>query len=102
VPAGSIADMVFLTSRETTVKEVNEIFREEAESERYQGILGVTDDPIVSTDIIGDPHASLVDLGMTTVVDGNMVKVMSWYDNEWGFTAQMIREGVRIAESKNL
>ena len=102
VPAGSIADIIFVTSRETTVQEVNQIFREEAESERYQGILGVTEDPIVSSDIIGDPHGSLVDLGMTTVVDGNLVKVMSWYDNEWGFTAQMIREGVRIIEDQNL
>jgi len=102
VTVGSIADIVFLTERDTTVDEVNQIFREEAETERYKGILGVTDDPIVSSDIIGDAHASLVDLGMTTVVDGNLVKVMSWYDNEWGFTAQMIREGVRLAQSKSL
>jgi glyceraldehyde 3-phosphate dehydrogenase len=93
---GSIADIVFLTERETTVDEVNQIFREEAQTDRYKGILGATDDPIVSTDIIGDPHASLVDLGMTQVVDGNLVKVMSWYDNEWGFTNQMIREAVRL------
>lgn len=97
IPVGSVSDLVFLTEQETSVEEVNAIFREEAESEKYKGILGATDDPIVSSDIVGDPHAAVVDLGMTTVVAGNLVKVMAWYDNEWGFTAQMIREGVRIA-----
>jgi glyceraldehyde 3-phosphate dehydrogenase len=102
VPVGSIADIVFLTSRETTAQEVNEVFREEAQTDHYRGVLGVTEDPIVSSDIIGDSHASLVDLGMTQVVDGNLVKVMSWYDNEWGFTSQMIREAVRVARDQNL
>ena len=95
VPAGSIADMVFSTQRETSVEELNEIFRSEAMSERYQGILGVSDEPIVSSDIIQDPHASTVDLTMTQVVDGDLVKVMSWYDNEWGYTNQMIRTAVK-------
>jgi glyceraldehyde 3-phosphate dehydrogenase len=99
IPVGSISDLVFLTEQETTVEEVNAIFREEAESDKYKGIMGVTDDPIVSSDIVGDPHATVVDLGMTTVVDGNMVKLMAWYDNEWGFTNQMIREALRIAET---
>jgi glyceraldehyde 3-phosphate dehydrogenase len=102
VPVGSIADIVFLTSRKTTVQEVNEVFREEAQTDQYEGVLGVTQDPIVSSDIIGDSHASLVDLGMTQVVDGNLVKVMSWYDNEWGFTSQMIREAIRLAKDQNL
>jgi glyceraldehyde 3-phosphate dehydrogenase len=97
VPAGSLADLVFLTERDTSVDEVNRIFREEAQSDRYQGVLAVTKDPIVSSDIIGDPHASIVDLEMTQVVDGNLVKVMSWYDNEWGYTNQMVREAVAIA-----
>jgi glyceraldehyde 3-phosphate dehydrogenase len=96
IPVGSLADIVFVTERETSVEEVNQIFREEAESEKYKGILGVTEDPIVSSDIVKDPRASVVDLGMTQVVDGNLVKVMSWYDNEWGFTGQMIREALRI------
>lgn len=97
VAVGSLADIVFLTERETTVEEVNRIFKEEAESERYKGILGVSEDPIVSSDIIKDPRASLVDLRMTQVVDGDLVKVMSWYDNEWGYTTQMVREAVRIS-----
>ncbi len=92
VPVGSIADIVFVATRSTTAEEVNEIFREEAASERYRGILGASDDPLVSADIIGDSRAAIVDLDSTQVVDGTLVKVMAWYDNEWGFTHQMIRE----------
>ncbi|MGM0400017.1 MAG: type I glyceraldehyde-3-phosphate dehydrogenase [Chloroflexota bacterium] len=95
---GSIADIIFVTSRETSAEEVNDIFREEAERDKYEGVLGVSEDPIVSSDIIKDPRASVVDLGMTQVVDGNLIKVMSWYDNEWGFTSQMVREAVRLAK----
>jgi glyceraldehyde 3-phosphate dehydrogenase len=86
-------------SQETSVEEVNDIFREEAASDKYKGILGVAEDPIVSSDVVGDPRASIVDLGMTQVVNGTLVKIMSWYDNEWGFTNQMIREGVRVAKT---
>jgi glyceraldehyde 3-phosphate dehydrogenase len=96
VPVGSLADIVFLSSRETTVDEVNNIFREEAKTERYSGVLGVAEDPLVSTDIIQDKRASIVDLEMTQVIDGDLVKVMSWYDNEWGYCAQMIREAMRM------
>jgi glyceraldehyde 3-phosphate dehydrogenase len=98
VPVGSIADIVFLTERKTTVEEVNNIFREEASSERYRGVLGAAEDPIVSSDIIKDPRASIVDLEMTQVVDGDLVKVMSWYDNEWGYTNQMVREAINLAK----
>jgi glyceraldehyde 3-phosphate dehydrogenase len=99
IPAGSLADIVFLTERATSVEEVNQIFQEEADSERYRGILGVSEDPIVSSDIIQDPRASIVDLGMTQVVDGDLVKVMSWYDNEWGYASQMVREAVQITKA---
>lgn len=97
VPVGSIADLVFLTEKLTTVEQVNQIFEEESQSERYQGMLGVTHDPIVSSDIIQDARASVVDLTMTQVVDGDLVKVLSWYDNEWGYASQMVREAVRIS-----
>lgn len=100
VPAGSLADLVFLTKRPTTVEEINSIFQEEAGSERYHGILGATEDPIVSSDIIEDPRASVVDLGMTQVVDGDLVKIMSWYDNEWGYANQMVREALHIIETQ--
>ena len=96
---GSLADLVFLTSRRTTVEEVNAIFTEEAGSDRYRGVLGVTDEPLVSSDFIQDTRASIVDLELTQVVDGDLVKVLSWYDNEWGYTSQMIREAVRIANA---
>ena len=98
IPVGSLADITFLATRETSVEEVNKIFKDEAASDKYRGILGVTEDPIVSSDIIQDPRASIVDLEMTRVVDGDLVKVMSWYDNEWGFTNQMIREAVELAK----
>ncbi|MBZ0156790.1 MAG: type I glyceraldehyde-3-phosphate dehydrogenase [Alphaproteobacteria bacterium] len=100
VPVGSIADITFITERETYAEEVNGIFREEAQSERYRGILGVTEEALVSSDIIKDPRASLVDLEMTQVVDGDLVKVMSWYDNEWGYSNQMVREAVSIAKAR--
>ena len=77
--------------------EVNQVFTAEAESERYRGVLGVTRDPMVSSDIIKDPRASVVDLNMTQVVDGDLIKVMSWYDNEWGYSNQLVREALRIA-----
>ena len=102
VPCGSLADIVFVLERPTTVAEVNNILREEAASPRYQGILGVAEDPIVSSDIIMDSRASVVDLGMTQVVDGDLLKVMSWYDNEWGYTNQMIREAVAAVKEAKL
>jgi glyceraldehyde 3-phosphate dehydrogenase len=92
IPVGSMADIVFVADRPTTVEEVNDAFRREASDERYRGILGASEDPLVSADIVGDPHAAIVDLDLTRVVDGTLVKVMAWYDNEWGFTHQMIRE----------
>ncbi|MBS3751736.1 MAG: type I glyceraldehyde-3-phosphate dehydrogenase [Anaerolineales bacterium] len=98
IPVGSVSDITFLTSRKTDEDEINQIFREEAKTSRYKGILGATDDPIVSADIVGDSHAATIDLGMTMVVDGDLVKLMSWYDNEWGFTSQMIREAVATAK----
>jgi glyceraldehyde 3-phosphate dehydrogenase (phosphorylating) len=85
------SDVVLVVERETTVEEVNEVLRQEATSDRYQGVLGVAEEPLVSADIVKDPRASIVQLDLTRVVGGNLVKVMSWYDNEWGFTSQMIQ-----------
>ena len=97
IPVGSIADITFLASRKTSVVEVNQILTEETETERYAGVLGVSHDPLVSSDIIGDPRASIVDLELTKVVDGDLVKVLSWYDNEWGYANQMVREARSMA-----
>ncbi|MCQ8186667.1 type I glyceraldehyde-3-phosphate dehydrogenase [Streptomyces rugosispiralis] len=96
IPIGSIADIVLVTTRPTSLEEVNGIFREEAVTERYRGVLGLSEEAIVSSDIIGDSRASIVDAAMTRVVDGTLVKIMSWYDNEWGFTHQMVREALSV------
>jgi hypothetical protein len=78
---------VFVANRPITAEEVNDAFRQEATDERYRGILGASDDPLVSADIVGDPRAAVIDLDLTRVVDGTLVKVMAWYDNEWGFSS---------------
>lgn len=97
VPVGSIADITIITERPTSVEELNAIFGDEAGGERYRGIVGVNVEPIVSSDIIKDPRASVVDLCMTQVIDGDLVKIMSWYDNEWGYANQMVREAKRLS-----
>ena len=73
---------------------------EEAGSARYAGVLGVSRDPLVSSDIVGDPRACVVDLDLTKVIDGDLVKVMGWYDNEWGYANQMLREAVAITAAR--
>jgi glyceraldehyde 3-phosphate dehydrogenase len=96
ITVGSIADITFLTTRKTTIDEVNHVLLEEAQTKRYAGVLGVSHDPLVSSDVIGDPRASIVDLELTKVVDGDLVKVMSWYDNECGYASQMLREALSV------
>jgi glyceraldehyde 3-phosphate dehydrogenase len=91
-----VADITFLVERNTTADEVKQILREEAQSEQYAKIVGVSEIPLVSTDIIEDPRASVIDLSLTQVVDGDLVKVLTWYDNEWGYTNQMVREAVAL------
>lgn len=95
----SISDVVSLLAREANVDEVNDAFLSEAGGPRYSGVLGVTKDPLVSSDIIHDPRASIVQLDLTRVVGGNLAKVMSWYDNEWGFTNQMVQVGIDFANA---
>jgi glyceraldehyde 3-phosphate dehydrogenase len=99
VAVGSIADMVFVTGQKVSKNQVNDIFRDESITDRYKGIVGISEDPLVSTDIIGDPRAAVVDLTMTQVTDGDLVKVMTWYDNEWGYSSQMVREALRMMTS---
>src|SRR5919109_5630358 len=102
VTVGSLADIVLVAQRKTSVEEINPIFMEEAASDRYRDIIGVTEDPIVSSDIIKDPRASIIDLGMTRVVDGDLIKILSWYDNEWGFTNQMVREAQQLGQATEI
>ena len=92
VPVGSISDITFLASRNTSSQEINAILEEESKGERYKLVLATSSKPLVSSDIVKSPYAAIVDLEMTRVVDGDLVKVMAWYDNEWGFTNQMIRQ----------
>ena len=92
VPIGSVSDITFIASRPTTAAEINSILDEESKTYRYRQVLSVTDEPVVSTDIIKSTYAAIVDLEMTRVVDGDLVKVLAWYDNEWGFTNQMVRQ----------
>jgi glyceraldehyde 3-phosphate dehydrogenase len=90
VPAGSIADVTFIAKRNTTVEEVNEILKKAATEERWKKVFSVTEEPLVSSDIVGSHFAAIADLAMTRVVDGNLVKVLSWYDNEMGYTHALI------------
>ncbi len=92
VVVGSISDITFVADRPTTVEEINNILKEEAATDRYKEVVSVSDAALVSSDIIQSSFASIVDAEMTRVVDGDLCKVMAWYDNEWGFTNQMIRQ----------
>jgi glyceraldehyde 3-phosphate dehydrogenase len=92
VPVGSISDITFLSARNISAEEVNSILLEESKTDRYKSVLSVSNELLVSTDIIQSPFAAVVDSEMTRVVDGDLVKIMAWYDNEWGFTNQMIRQ----------
>ncbi|MFH0892710.1 MAG: type I glyceraldehyde-3-phosphate dehydrogenase [Candidatus Falkowbacteria bacterium] len=89
-PVGSLCDIVFVTRKKTDEKKINACFKKAARSARLKGILEVTDAPLVSTDIIGNPASSIIDLGLTKVVGGNLVKVIAWYDNEWGYSNRMV------------
>ena len=90
VPTGSVVDLTVEAERETSVEELNDAFRQAARSGPLEGFLAYTEDPIVSTDIIKNPASSIVDSQLTSVMDGTMVKVISWYDNEWGYSNRIV------------
>jgi glyceraldehyde 3-phosphate dehydrogenase len=90
VPTGSVVDLTFEAERETSVEEINAALRERADRDELEGIMAYTEDPIVSTDIIKNPYSSIVDGGLTAVIDGTLVKVLSWYDNEWGYSNRVV------------
>ena len=92
IATGSISDMVFVTKTKTSVEEVNQVLKQAARSSHWQGILAVTDEPIVSSDIVGRRESSIVDLALTQVIGGDLVKVVSWYDNEWGYCNRLIEQ----------
>lgn len=89
-PVVSLSDVTALLRRNVTVDEVNTAFRQAAQERFYQGILGVSEEPLVSRDFIGNSHSGVVDLPLTKVVDGNLVKIMVWYDNEWGYSNRLV------------
>lgn len=95
--AGSLADFTFVTKRKTTAEEVNEIFRNAAQSPRWKGVLAVSEEQLVSSDIVGMSYASMVDLQYTKVIDGDLVKVLAWYDNEWGYVTTLVEHVKKAA-----
>ncbi|MES2668192.1 MAG: glyceraldehyde 3-phosphate dehydrogenase NAD-binding domain-containing protein [Patescibacteria group bacterium] len=99
VPAGSIADITFIAKRHTSVEEVNDILRKAAGLERWEGLFQASDEEFVSSDIVGQRYASIADLGMTRVVDGTLVKVLAWYDNEAGYTATLVRHVIKAGHA---
>ena len=99
VIAGSLSDITFISKKKTTVEEVNDILKKAAKEKRWAGILKTTEDQVVSSDIIGEPYGAIVDLNFTKVVDGDLVKVLSWYDNEAGYTATLVRHVEAAAAS---
>jgi glyceraldehyde 3-phosphate dehydrogenase len=101
VPVGSLSDFTFLLKKEVTKEMVNDAFEKAAESQEYKGILAVTEDPIVSSDIIGNSHSAIVDLSLTQVVGGNLVKVIAWYDNEYGYANRLVEEVIMVGKSES-
>ena len=93
-PVVSLSDITALIKRNTTKEELVELFKKIAKEPYYEGIIGVTEEELVSSDFIGDPHSCIVDLPLLDVVDGNMIKVVAWYDNEWGYSNRLVELAV--------
>lgn len=89
-PVVSLSDFVIVTKKDVTIEEVNEVFKKAAAEPYYQGILAVTEEPLVSSDFIGNSHSAIVDIELTNVVGGNLLKVVAWYDNEWGYSNRLV------------
>jgi glyceraldehyde 3-phosphate dehydrogenase len=97
-PDGSLSDFTFVLGEKVTAEQVNTVFEKATQKKEYKGILEVTREPIVSSDIIGNTHSSIVDLSLTKVVDGDLVKIVSWYDNEWGYSNRLVDLVVGVCE----
>ena len=98
-PVVSISDVTALLSKDVTIEDVNAAFKKAAGEPFYQGILDVSDEPLVSRDLIGNSHSGIVDLALTRVVDGNLIKVCVWYDNEWGYSNRLVELVVDVARA---
>ncbi len=99
-PVVSLSDITVIVKRNTTKEELNEIFKKAASEPYYEGIIGVTEEELVSSDFIGDPHSCIVDLPLTDVVGGNMIKIVAWYDNEWGYSNRLVELAVDFGKEK--
>ncbi|MEK7175728.1 MAG: type I glyceraldehyde-3-phosphate dehydrogenase [Patescibacteria group bacterium] len=99
VPAGSIVDITFLAKRNTTKEEVNEILKKAGEEKKWKNIFTTTEEALVSSDILNNPHGSIADLALTRVVGGNLIKVMGWYDNEMGYTYTLVEHIIKAGEN---
>ncbi len=92
----SLTDFTFVLKKKTSVEEINTVLREATKEARFTKVLAVTDEPLVSSDFIGNPYSSIVDLSLTKVIDGDLVKVVAWYDNEWGYSNRLVEMAERI------
>ncbi|MES2930250.1 MAG: glyceraldehyde 3-phosphate dehydrogenase NAD-binding domain-containing protein [Patescibacteria group bacterium] len=99
VPAGSIVDVTFIAKRNTTAEEVNDILTKAAAGDKWNKLFAVTNEPLVSSDILGESHASIADLAMTRVIGGNLVKVLGWYDNEMGYTHTLVEHVIKTGNT---
>ncbi|MBI2607750.1 MAG: type I glyceraldehyde-3-phosphate dehydrogenase [Candidatus Doudnabacteria bacterium] len=98
VPVGSLSDFTALLKKQVTVEQVNQAFIDASKQPLWKGVLSVTEDPLVSSDIIGNPHSSIIDLSLTQVVDGDLVKVVAWYDNEFGYANRLVEQAVLVGK----
>ncbi len=98
VSVGSLSDFTFLLKKNVTVDAINEEFKKAKKNPLYSHILDITEEPLVSSDIIGSPFSCIVDLSLTKVVDGNMVKVIAWYDNEWGYSNRLVEMAIEVGK----
>ncbi len=96
VPVGSLSDFTFVLKKNTTKEEINNAFKNASKDPLYKGILEVTEDPIVSSDIVGNSNSAIVDLSLTNVVGGNLAKVVAWYDNEYGYSNRLVEEALMV------
>jgi glyceraldehyde 3-phosphate dehydrogenase len=98
VSVGSLSDFTLFLKKKVTVEQVNNHFKKMAKSPLYKNILTVTEEPLVSSDFIGNPHSSIVDLGMTKVIDGDLLKLIVWYDNEWGYSNRLAEMAIEVGK----
>jgi glyceraldehyde 3-phosphate dehydrogenase len=98
-PVVSLSDFTFVVKKDVTIEQVNKALVEATKEPRFQGVLDTTDEPLVSSDFIGNPHSSIVDLALTNVVGGNLLKVVAWYDNEWGYSNRLVEQVINVGKT---